>query len=446
MPHLQLRHLFRHLDKNGNGHIDLREFISFCTHHSASGSAASATGHISMQATTVHAPDGAINFAAKAAPLPRRVARKHRRKAAAKADVSAVKHPSSASSHDATRRVGCMHFAPRHSVKHRTFETLAQDRGDAMRRPMDAVKAARAACLRGGTATQAQHPQISKKAYTKVQQAAKQRTREQSRSPDGRARARAQAAGLLMHPFQGGGQRRRGLQQRFDGPGSLHYEHGGGRELGGPWSVSGTDTATTPMYSSFARPAASLREQAKDAKLRRLRQQSYGKGAAMSATSAPGYAARHARSRATGRAPVDRAPLVNNEPVRDAPSVGSNQIESPAKLVVVSLALDDNETSTADTALCTEATSGSEGATEASDPKKTKGRNKTEHKRKYKARRKRAGAPPPTAALADGQPPPTASTVQPQYRYRYTSTYRHVPYMYKGTSTEHFTVTTDRFQ
>ena len=366
-----------------------------------------------MQATTVHAPDGAINFAAKAAPLPRRVARKHRRTAAAKADGSAVKRPISASSHDATRRVGCMHFAPRHSVKHRTFETLAQDRGDAMRRPMDAVKAARAACLRGGVVKQAQHSQISKKAHSKVQRAAKQRAREHSRSPDGRARARAQAAGLLMHPFQGGGQHRRGLQQRFDGPGSLHYEHGGGRELGGPWSVSGTDTATAPVYSSFARPAASLREQAKDAKLRRLRQQSYRMGVAMDATSAPGYAARHARSLATNKVVVDPAPNVSKETAQDASAVVSNRSESPTKLVVVSLALDDRVISKTDAALSAAASSQHVGATKVrgSDPKDAESEDKTVRKRKYKTRRSRGGAPPPPPTVP---PPPIQPAISLQ--------------------------------
>ena len=135
---------------------------------------------------------------------------------------------------------------------------------------------------------------------------------------------------------------------------------------------------------------------------------------AMDATSAPGYAARHARSLATNKVVVDPAPNVSKETAQDASAVVSNRSESPTKLVVVSLALDDRVISKTDAALSAAASSQHVGATKVrgSHPKDAESEDKTVRKRKYKTRRSRGGAPPPPPAAP---PPPIqpTSSLQP---------------------------------
>jgi len=241
---LQIQKLFAHLDTDGNGHLDLDEFVAFCECADADRSA-----------------------------KPNARKKKKRQKKVKKA--KAAKHrggkaesvPQAQLAGSTERRTSTMHFAdqsqlnPMDLVKMakaralRTGATIPSAAGSGGRHRVSSAAATERSARRSSTG--AMRPAGDAVASSGIsgggtgQEGREGSLLSSSRSGSGQTSAagRAQTAGMLMHPLQGGGSGRTGLAERFGGHGSIHYLSG--VEQGGPWSVAGTETATAPTFSSF---------------------------------------------------------------------------------------------------------------------------------------------------------------------------------------------------
>ena len=247
---LQIQKLFAHLDTNGNGHLDLDEFVAFCEcvdadrsakpsarkkkkrqkkvkakaakHHWGKAESVQVAGSTERRTSTMHFADHS-----KLNPMDQ-VKMAKARALRTGATITTVTSPSAAGS-------GGRHRA---SSAAATERSARRSSTGAMRPAGDAV--ASSGISGGGTGREGREGSLLSSSRS---------GRAAGVAGQTSAAGRAQTAGMLMHPLQGGGSGRTGLAERFGGHGSIHYLSG--VEQGGPWSVAGTETATAPMFSSF---------------------------------------------------------------------------------------------------------------------------------------------------------------------------------------------------